>query len=135
MNLRENMSLSAMLHKDMHNEVPEAVLKDCGDDKVLVENLLRLAQAELLVLNLPSTTIVQEQNKLVIRCCFTGPAPSVCLTSMRALQAYSPARVGEVRIVLQEGSMHLVIDVCDPSVRMGATELEIVRIVKRHRLF
>jgi hypothetical protein len=31
--------------------------------------------------------------------------------------------------------MHLVIDVCDASVRMGATELEIVRIVKRHRLF
>jgi hypothetical protein len=128
MNLRENMSLSAMLHKDMHNEVPEAVLKHCGDDKVLVENLLRLAQAELLVLNLPSTTIVQEQNKLVIRCCFTGPAPSVCLTSIRALQAYSPAR-------LHEGSMHLVIDVCDASVRMGATELEIARIVKRHRLF
>jgi hypothetical protein len=129
------MSLTAMLHKDIHNAVPEAVLKHCGDDKVLVENLLRLAQTELLVLNLPSTTIVQEQQKLVIRCCLTGPAPSVCLTSMRALQAYSPARVSEVRVVLHEGSMLLVIDVCDSSVRMGATELEIVRIVKRHRLF
>ena len=100
-----------------------------------MENLLRLAQAELLVLNLPSTTIVQEQNKLVIRCCFTGPAPSVCLTSMRALQAYSPARVGEVRIALHEGSVQLVLEVCDASVRMGATELDLVRIIKRHRVF
>ena len=107
----ENMPLHAMLQKDIHNQVPEAVLKHCAEDRVLVENLLHLAQTELLVLNLPSTTIVQEQQKLVIRCCLTGPAPSVCLTSMRALQAYSPARVGEVRIVLHEGSMLLVIEV------------------------
>jgi hypothetical protein len=135
MNARENMSLHAMLHQDIHNQVPENVLKHCGDDKVLVENLLRLAQAELNVLNLASTTIVQESNKLVIRCCVTGPSPSISLTSMRALQAYSPARVGEVRIALHEGSVQLVLEVCDASVRMGATELELVRIVKRHRVF
>jgi hypothetical protein len=105
------LQFARILAQDIHNEVPEAVLKHCGDDKVLVENVLRLAQTELLVLNLPSTTIVQEQQKLVIRCCLTGPASSVCLTSMRALQAYSPARVGEVRIVLHEGSMLLVIEV------------------------
>ena len=135
MHARENMSLHAMLHQDIHNQVPENVLKHCGDDKVLVENLLRLAQAELNVLNLASTTIVQESNKLVIRCCVTGPSPSISLTSMRALQAYSPARVCEVRSTLHEGSMQLVFDVCDASVRMGTTELEIVRITKRHRGF
>ena len=111
---REHMSLHAMLQKDMHNDVPEAVLQKCADaDKILVENLLRLAQTELLVLNLAS----------------------VSLSSMRALQAYSPARVGEVRTIMQEGSMLLVLDVCDSSVRMGTTELEIVRITKRHRVF
>ena len=100
----ENMPLHAMLQKDIHNQVPEAVLKHCAEDRVLVENLLHLAQTELLVLNLASTTIVHEQQKLVIHCCLTGPAPSVCLTSMRALQAYSPARVGEARIVFRRGS-------------------------------
>jgi hypothetical protein len=45
---RQPMSLHAMLHKDMHNEVPDSVRNHCIDsDKVLVENLLRLAQAEL----------------------------------------------------------------------------------------
>ena len=131
---REPMSLHAMLNKDMHNEVPDSVLNHCIDsDKVLVENLLRLAQAELSILNLASTTIVTEGKKTVVRCALTGPTPSVSLSSMRALQAYSPARVAEVRIVLQEGSMMLVFDVGDASVRMSTTELEIVRITKRHR--
>lgn len=133
---REHMSLHAMLQKDMHNDVPEAVLQKCSDaDKILVENLLRLAQTELLVLNLASTTIVTEGHKTIVRCALTGPTPSVSLSSMRALQAYSPARVGEVRTIMQEGSMLLVLDVCDSSVRMGTTELEIVRITKRHRVF
>ena len=126
--------MHAMLHKDMQNEVPESVLNHCPEsDKVLVENLLRLAQAELSVLNLASTTIVAEGKKTVVRCALTGPTPSVSLSNMRALQAYSPARVVEVRIALQEGSMMLVFDVCDSSVRMSTTELEIVRITKRHR--
>lgn len=134
MGSREQISLTAMLQKDIQNEVPPAILLQCPEiDRVLVENLLRLAQSEILVLNLASTTIVADTNKLVVRCALTGPAPSVSLTSMRALQAYTPARVAEVRIVLQEGTMLLVIDVCDSGVRIGTTELEIVRIVKRHR--
>ena len=128
------MSLHAMLHKDINDEVPHSVLNTCADsDKVLVENLLRLAQAELSVLNLASTTVVAEGKKTVVRCALTGPTPSVSLSNMRALQAYSPARVLEVRTALQEGSMILVFEISDSSVRMSTTELEIVRITKRHR--
>ena len=132
--VRESMSLHAMLHKDMQNEVPDSVLNHCTEsDKVLVENLLRLAQAELSVLNLASTTIVTEGKKTVVCCALTGPTASVSLSNMRALQANSPARVVEVCVALQEGSMMLVFDVCDSSLRMSTTELEIVRITKRHR--
>lgn len=134
MGARDHTSLHAMLQKDMQNEVPEAVLQHCPEaDRVMVENLLRLAQTELVVLNLASTSIVTETNKIVLRCALTGPTPSVSLSTMRALQAYSPARVTEVRTSLHEGTMLLVIDVCDSSVRMGTTELEIVRITKRQR--
>jgi len=132
--VREAMSLQAMLHKDMNNDVPDSVLNTCAEsDKVLVENLLRFAQAELCVLNLASTTIVTENKKTVVRCVLTGPTPSISLNSMRALQAYSPARVVEVRCVLQEGNLILVLEINDPSVRMTTTELDIVRITKRHR--
>jgi len=63
----------------------------------------------------------------------TGPSPSVSLASMRSLQNYSPARVAEVRTMLFEGGLALVLDVCDSATRIGTTELEIVRITKRHR--
>jgi len=132
--VRESMSLHAMLHKDMNNEVPDSVLNTCAEsDKVFVENLLQVAQAELCVLNLASTTVVVEGKKTVVRCVLTGPSPSVSLNTMRALQAYSPARVVEVRCVLQEGSLILVLEINDPSVRLSTTELDIVRITKRHR--
>lgn len=133
--LRDAMSLQEMLQKDMHNEVPESALTTCADsDKVLVENLLRLAQAELCILNLASTTIVIEGKKIVVRCALTGPTPSVSLSNMRALQNYSPARVAEVRVVMHEGSANLVLDVCDCTAKMTTTELEIVRISKRRRM-
>ena len=128
-------SLSSMLQKELKNEVPDAVLRQCPEaDRVLVENVLRLAQAELAVLNLASTTVAVEGRKIVLKCTLTGPTPSVSLSSMRSLQAYSPARVLEVRAALADGSMLLVVELSDATSRISATELEIVRITKKRRL-
>ena len=93
-------------------------------DRVLVHALLRLAQAELLALDLASTTVAAEGGSLVVCCALAGPTPSVSLSSMRALQAYSPARVGEVRAAMRGGRMSLVVDVCDAAARAGTAELE-----------
>jgi hypothetical protein len=101
---------------------------------VLVENVLRLAQVELVVLNLASTTVAIEPLKTVLKCALTGPATSVSLSSMRSLQAYSPARVVEVRTTLNDGSMLLVLEISDANSRISTSELEIVRITKRRRL-
>ena len=128
-------SLNTMLQKELKNEVPEAVLRQCPEaDQVLVENILRLAQAELVVLNLASTTVTVEGRKIVLKCAFTGPTPGVSLTSMRSLQAYSPARVLEVRAVVHDGNMLLVVEVSDDTSRITTSELEIVRITKKRRL-
>ena len=128
-------SLNSMLQKELHNEVPDAVLRHCPEcDRVLVENVLRLAQVELVVLNLASTTVALEPRKTVLKCALTGPAPSVSLSSMRSLQAYSPARVVEVRTTLNDGSMLLVLEISDANSRISTSELEIVRITKRRRL-
>lgn len=128
-------SLNSMLQKELHNEVPDAVLRQCPEgDRVLVENVLRLAQVELVVLNLASTTVALDARKTVLKCALTGPAPSVSLSSMRSLQAYSPARVVEVRTTLHDGNMLLVLEISDANSRISASELEIVRITKRRRL-
>ena len=103
----------------------DAVLPDCpAADRVLVHALLRLAQAELLALDLASATVAVEGDRLVVCCALAGPTPSVSLSSMRALQAYSPARVGEVRAAMRGGRMSLVVDVCDAAARAGTAELE-----------
>jgi len=128
-------SLNAMLQKELHNEVPESVLRQVPDsDRMLVNNLLQLAQAELVVLNLASAVVTVEPRKLMVKCALTGPTPSVSLSFMRSLQAYSPARVVEVRTTLHEGSMLLVLEISDANTRISASELEIVRITKRRRL-
>jgi len=128
-------SLNSMLQKELNNEVPDAVLRQVPEaDRVLVENVLRLAQAELVVINLASTTVTVESRRTVLKCALTGPTPSVSLSSMRSLQAYSPARVIEVRTTLHDGSMLLVLEISDANTRLGTAELEIVRITKRRRL-
>ena len=131
--MRESGSLGAMLQKDSKNEVPESVLAQLPpEDRVLVENILLVAQAELEILNLASTTVVASESIVRVSCALAGPSPLVALSNMRCVQAYSPARVRDVRAVLQENRLLLVIDVHDRNARVTASEIDVVRLVKRH---
>jgi hypothetical protein len=133
--MRESGSLGAMLQKDSKNEVPESVLAQLApEDRVLVENLLLVAQAELEILNLASTTVVASESIVRVSCALAGPSPLVALSNMRCVQAYSPARVRDVRAVLQENRLLLVIDVHDRNARVTASEIDVVRLVKRRRM-
>ena len=53
---------------------------------------------------------------------------------MRSVQSYSPARVRDVRAVLSDNRLLLVIDVNDASARVTASEIEVVRLTKTRRL-
>ena len=133
--MRESGSLGAMLQKDSKNEVPESVLTQLPpEDRVLVENILLVAQAELEILNLASTTVVASESIVRVSCALAGPSPLVALSNMRCVQAYSPARVRDVRAVLQENRLLLVIDVHDRNARVTASEIDVVRLVKRRRM-
>lgn len=130
-----SLSLSTLLQRELQNEVPDAVLRQCPEaDRVMAENILRVAQAELVVLNLASTTVSVEGRKITLKCVMTGPSPSVSLSSMRTLQAYSPARVLELRTALHEGHMFLFIELSDSLTRISTTELEVVRVIKKRRI-
>jgi hypothetical protein len=62
------LSLNLMLQRELKNEVPDSVLRQVPEvDRILVENVLRVAQAELVVLNLASTTIYIEVRKLTLK--------------------------------------------------------------------
>jgi hypothetical protein len=133
--LRDDRSLGAMLQKDLNNEVPDAVLAQVPlQDRVLVENILLVAQAELEILNLASTTVAVSEGTLRVSCALAGPSPLVALSNMRSVQSYSPARVRDVRAVLSDNRLLLVIDVHDASARVTASEIEVVRLTKTRRL-
>ena len=133
--MRESGSLGAMLQKDSKNEVPESVLAQLPpEDLVLVENILLVAQAELEILNLASTTVVSSESIVSVSCALAGPSPLVALSNMRCVQAYSPARVRDVRAVLQENRLLLVIDVHDRNARVTTSEIDVVRLLKRRRM-
>lgn len=128
-------SLTSILQKGIQNEVPSNILDQCSnEDRVLVENILLIAQAELATLNLPSTTIGILNNKTIISCTLVGADARIGLESMRAIQAYSPARILDVKAQVQSGSLSLSIHVTDGTARISATELEVVRIFKRKRV-
>ena len=129
------LSLNSMLQRELKNEVPDAVLMQCPEaDRTLAENILRVAQAELVVLNLASTTVCVEGRKITLKCVLTGPSPSVSLSTMRNLQAYSPARVLDLRAALLDGHLFLVIELSDSLTRISTTELEVVRVLKKRRI-
>lgn len=133
--MRESGSLGALIHKDFNNEVPESALAQLApEDRVLIENILLVAQAELEILNLPSTTVVTSDGLVRVSCALAGPSPIVSLSTMRSVQAYSPARVRDLRAVLQDNRLVLVIDVHDRLARVTASEVDVVRVVKRRRI-
>ena len=133
--MRESGSLGALLQKDLNNEVPESALAQrAPEDRVLVENILLVAQAELEILNLASTTVVLSDGVIRISCTLAGPSPLVSLSTMRSVQAYSPARVRDLRAVLQDNRLLLVIYVHDRLARVTASEVDVVRLVKRRRI-
>ena len=134
--MRESGSLGTMLQKDSKNEVPESVLAQLPpEDRVLIENILLVAQAELEILNLASTTVVASESIVRVSCPLAGPSPLVALSNMSCVQAYSPARVRDVRAVLQENRLLIIIDVHDRNARVTASEIDVVRLVKRRRMF
>ena len=86
--MHTNMTtLNAMINKGIKNEVPETVLQNCGaDDRVLVENLLLLAQAELESLQLASATVCKNDKKTVVQCPFAGTDCRLSLSAMQSMQ-------------------------------------------------
>lgn len=129
-------SLTAMIQKGMQMEVPPNVIEQCPpDDKVLIENILLLAQTELEALNLASTTITSEPGKVLIKCALAGNEGRVSLSSMRNIQNFSPARISDIRAQLLANTLYLQLDIADANTRITCTELDVIRVRKRKRVF
>ncbi len=86
------------------------------------------------MLNLASTIVLIEGLKIILKCTLTGPTQTLSLSSMRSLQAYSPAHVLEVKAMGHDGSLLLVIEISDGTCRVSVSDSEIVRICKKRSM-
>lgn len=129
-----SLSLSTILQNGAANSVPDEVLEKCAnEDRVMVENILLVAQTEINTLNLASTTIVVDKARITARCAFTGPEPQVTLSQLRAIETYSPARVSDIRVSLNNGILNLTVVICDSSCRITSSQTEIIRVARKRR--
>ena len=128
------LSLTTLLHHEAANCVPDEILQKCAEsDRVVVENILLVAQSEINTLNLASTTVVVDKQRITAQCAFTGPDPQVALSQLRAIETYSPARILDLRVALHNGTMHLSVIICDSSYRITSSQTEIIRVARKRR--
>lgn len=132
----EGLSLSAMLQQGVNNSVPDSVLEQCPEvDRMLCENVLMVAQAEIEVLNLASTVFAVNGSTITMTCTVQGQEPSVSFSQLRSIQAYSPARVRDTTVGLHGSTLVLKIVIADSTSRVTASDTEIIRVVRKRRLW
>ena len=135
--MQKMSSLSNALARSQQS-IPVKVLDAClPDDRQIVENIAVVAQAQIPIINIGLCTLNRDTTTskyiLTVPCC--GTTPVVKLNELRAIQTYNPARVNDIRAFVSEGTFYLRIDICDETMPLTCSELEVVRMTKRSRWF
>jgi hypothetical protein len=91
-----------------------------------------VAHEAIVTTNLSNATLTKDRNRylLIIPC-----SGFVSLADMRTVQAFNPARVHDIRVILRDAEMVVRIDVCTETAPLSCSELDVVRVTKRSRWF
>jgi len=110
--------------------VADHLLKQCrAADAVVVENILTLVQDTVPCANITLAAMRVHSHLYEI----TVPVRSgrLSLLQLSTLQAYNPARVADIQVVLLDQALCLVLSVCDETRPVRCSQIDIVRICKR----
>ena len=130
---RGTSGLGSALNAVMRTRVPAAALSQCADaDRVLVENVLILAQEMLPLIDVAACSIDLKHGQYRILVPVAAQT-RVGLRELRAIEAYSPARVTGVAVQTGGAVGALCIDIADQNCPITCTELDVVRICKKRR--
>lgn len=127
------MSLAESLRAAVRVRVPEAVLGVCDKhDRTVVENIITVL-GEHLPVNLAQAAIERKGNTYVVSLPLP-PDSEVSLTDLRQIEAYSPARVLDIRTTLRSNQTPVVkCIVGDENSPVVVAETDVVRVTKRRR--
>lgn len=117
------------------NELPEQILSSVSeDDRMVVEQIMLVAQAAFHSLNISAASIQVDNGKYLVTTPFEGKRTTVTLADLRAIANYNPARIADIRVCLSEThGPRLRIDICNEATRMPCSQLDILRVSKRSK--
>jgi len=130
------MSLGQVLGTSMAQckraRIPSHVLQQCKSaDKTVVENILTVLQDFVPHVNVSACvlTVTAKAYAVAVPCSVN----EVTLQQLVAVQDYSPARISEVKIVVKDASMSLVVCINNENSLVPYSEVAVMRICKRTR--
>ena len=116
--------------------IPDSVLEQCPEaDRMLCENVLMVAQAEIEVLNLASTVFAVNGSTITMTSTVQGQEASVSFSQLRSIQADSPARVRDTTVGIHGNTLVHNIVIADSPSRVTASDTAIIRVVRKRRLW
>jgi hypothetical protein len=115
--------------------LPDHIMSSVSeDDRMVVEQIMLVAQAAFLGLNISAASVQVDNGKYLVTTPFEGKRTTVALADLRAIANYNPARIADIRVLLSEThGPRLRIDICNEATRMPCSQLDILRVAKRSK--
>lgn len=124
-----------MLKTMSRPKVPEATLNKClPADRIVVENILLIVQDVIAFADISTAVITLKNNKYEVSVPLCQHC-TVSLEDMRCIEAYSPARVGLISVNSAGTDLNLRLSIVDEQSVMSITEVDVIRISKKRRMF
>lgn len=127
--------LETLLKTMSRPKVSEATINKClPADRIVVENILAVVQDVIAFADISTTVISPKNNKYEVSVPLCQHY-TVSLEDMRCIEAYSPARIGMICVDSASKDINLRLSIVDEQSVMSITEVDVIRISKKRRLF
>jgi len=127
-------TLEKTMNSVMRRCEPERFLHALNDsEKTLLENIMHLAQETIPQIDLTSTEMTRTPDVFCLRLHLSSREVVVSLQQLRLIQAYSPARVLDVQVVVLPDTVQVLVRVAAETVNILYSEVDVIRITKRTR--
>jgi hypothetical protein len=116
----------------MRRTIPEHTLLNVPDsDKILLQNIVHLVQDSITEVNVSLMEVEKGVDVYNIRLPISMRTFTVTLEQLRQIQAYSPARIYDLSVILTSDTQYITLRVTTETRPLMFTELDIIRIRKR----
>ena len=128
------MSLGSMLNNVIRPKICESVFNPClPGDRMLVENILMVAQEICPALNVTTTSINKKGLSYTAMIPLATASEAIGLHHLRDIQAFCPGRIQNIYVIFRNETMNIQIEIQDETAPITSTQLDIVRISRKRQ--